>query len=177
MSVNSPATNPALASMQDIQLPADIGWWPLAPGVWLVLIALVFLLLWACFWLVKTLRQRKQQAAAAKDALSLLGELDQDDPQLAVTISALLKRTAISYGQRQQVAGLVGDDWYRYLDQVLPESDRGQFAGLLDGRYRRSGSEIDAQQLCNLTRRWLQQAPHYFNAQPKNTHSTKEAAC
>ncbi|WP_162180641.1 DUF4381 domain-containing protein [Shewanella mangrovi] len=175
MSSSSP--NPALANMQDIQLPADIGWWPLAPGIWAVAIISLLLILFASIWLIKVLRQRRQQRAAAKEALVLLDQLDSDDPQLPVILSALLKRTAISYGQRQDVAGLTDDNWYHYLDQVLPEAERGQFANLLQHRYRRPGATIDGRQLLQLTRSWLQHAPQHFGKKAQTRNDIKEAAC
>ncbi|MCH1918816.1 DUF4381 domain-containing protein [Shewanella sp. A3A] len=162
MSVSSPSANPALSGMQDIQLPADIGWWPLAPGWWALIVVALLLLIIAIVWSIRVLRRRRQHAAAAKSALQMLQQLDSQDPQLAVHVSALLKRTAISYGDRQQVAALTDDAWYRYLDAVLPAAERGQFAELLANRYRRPGSEVDGGTLIALCHRWLKHAPAYY---------------
>ena len=190
MSVSSSTANPALSGLQDIQLPADIGWWPLAPGWWALIIVALLLVIIALTWAFMRLRKRRQHAAAAKTALAMLNQLDSDDPQLAVNISALLKRTAISYGERQQVAALADDSWYQYLDLVLPTEQRGQFAKLLANRYRRPGSELDGAQLLKLTHSWLKHAPRYYqtlqqarlqapaSAAPQaNTAASKEAEC
>lgn len=162
MSMSSTSANPALSGMQDIQLPADIGWWPLAPGWWALIVVGLLLLLIAIVWSIRAVRRRRKQAAAAKSALQMLQQLDSHDPQLAVQISALLKRTAISYGDRKQVAALTDDAWYHYLDAVLPADERGQFANLLANRYRRPSSEVDGSQLIALSHRWLKHAPAYY---------------
>lgn len=186
MSASPSTPNPALSGLQDIQLPADIGWWPLAPGWWALICIVLLLLIIGFVWLFLRWRKRRQQAAAAKTALAMLHQLDSNDPQLAVQISALLKRTAISYGERRQVAALADASWYQYLDKVLPSEQRGQFAQLLANRYRRPGSELDGEQLIKLTQMWLKHAPHYYQqlqlqhkqapAADQNT-ATKEATC
>ena len=59
--------NPDSLPLRDIHLPAPLGWWPLAPGWWIVG-ALVFALLIAgLIWLWKRQNRQPQGATLALD--------------------------------------------------------------------------------------------------------------
>lgn len=107
-----------LAQLKDIHLPTPIGWWPLAPG-WYVLIALVLL---SAIALAYRIYQKHRYALAKKQALVLLNsyqkryEQEQNVPQTSALVSELLRRVALVYFPREQVAGLHGEDWLNFLN-------------------------------------------------------------
>jgi hypothetical protein len=143
--------------LKDIHLPEAIGWWPPAPGWWLL--PLVVVLLWL---VVRYLYQRLTRKTAIHTAQTLLKNLSKqtDALQTLTALSALLRRTAISIDGRSHVAGLRGIDWLEYLDRSLPEQPFSQGIGrcLADAHYRpRVADDIDLPALIALCERWLKQ--------------------
>ena len=115
--------NPVEIPLRDLHLPEMTGWWPLAPGWW-VLIALAFCglvyLAWQAF-------RKFQNNAARRSALSQLRYLKAeyswtgDATSLGIRLSELLRRAMLAYAPREEVAGLTGADWLQWLDRGLPE--------------------------------------------------------
>ncbi|WP_345882001.1 DUF4381 domain-containing protein [Shewanella algae] len=159
--MNPNQANPALSALKDIQLPAEVPFWPPAPGIWLLMLLALLLLSAAVFFGYRRLQAAKAHKAVAQAAMTELTQLHDQDPQLLSKMSALLKRTAISYGERAQVAGLSGKSWAEYLDNALPAEQRGRFASLLENQYRGQPStaptELRALCVC-----WLKCAPKHF---------------
>lgn len=117
-----------LAQLKAIHLPPAIGFWPLAPG-WYFVIALVIvaavvgLLFLNRKWL---LRQRKQAILQQIDQLQHLAE---HQPAKAIAeLSILLRRTTLDKFPRQDIAGLHGEQWLRFLDQHCPKALQEQQA-------------------------------------------------
>lgn len=109
-----------LAQLKDIHMPEPISWWPLAPG-WYGLMALgLFLLIALLYWL----RHRAQEARLKREALLLLAtykkayEKDLNAQLACAQLSELLKRVALVYFPRQQVAGLQGKEWIDFLNRT-----------------------------------------------------------
>lgn len=108
----------ALAQLKDIHLPDPVGWWPLAIGWWL-LIGLGACVLAALLW---WLWQYYCAGAAKRQALRLLAEyeaeakLTRNTAPLCAQISELLRRVAIAYYPRTQVAALSGSAWIDFLN-------------------------------------------------------------
>ena len=151
------ASQSALASMKDIQLPEPISFWPLATGYWLVLAVMIALLAWAIIALVK----RKKRLAPQKAALALLRNLDPQSPHIASDVNALLKRVALSHLPRSQVASLDGKAWHTWLDKAMPTAHRGVLGPLLDKRYHAGGlTPDDGTQLIKLSEIWLKHTAH-----------------
>jgi hypothetical protein len=144
-----------LAQLKDIHLPKPIGFWPLAYG-WYVLAVLVFVLLLA---LVLGLRQHRRNARPKKEALHLLANYQEQYEQKHHTtlacaqISQLLKRVALAYYPRDEVAGLHGEAWLSFLNQEAVDLD---FKPLEDLPYKPESS-VDLQPLFKSARRWIQQ--------------------
>ncbi len=120
--------DPAEIPLRDLHLPAEIGWWPLAPGWWLLLgLAGIGVLLLTVFAL-----KARAGNAARRTALRVLDEYAGDyrrhrNPAvLATQVSALLRRVMLAYAPRSEVAGLTGKDWLEWLDRDL---DDAAFAG------------------------------------------------
>jgi len=151
--------NPTEIPLRDIHLPPPIGWWPPAPGWWLLpalgVVAIVGLL-----WL----RRRLTRPDIRKTALRELQRL-QDDHSLPTAerigkLSILLRRICLSVYPHRESAGLVGAAWLRFLDQPLdsPGFSHGPGSVLIDAPYRRD-TEVDFDALCALCREWIMALP------------------
>ena len=140
--------DPSQLPLRDLHLPDPVGWWPLAPGWWLLLAMLAA----ALVWLAVVARSRHRQGAARRHALRKLRELerryaeDGDAVQLAIDVSALLRRAILAYSPRADVAGLTGPAWMERLDSGLaaPLFADGAGRALLDLPYRRPGADHSA---------------------------------
>jgi uncharacterized protein DUF4381 len=150
---------PEALPLRDIHLPEVIGNWPPAIGWWLLLM-LIPLSLYFCWWLYKKLTRH----TAVKSAKKLLAaiKLDQqaDDLQKLQHLSQLLRRVAISISPRQQSAGLTGAAWLEFLDSSVEDSPFSQGIGrcLADAHYRQSlPNDVDIDALITLIEMWLKE--------------------
>lgn len=109
-----------LAQLKDIHLPQPVSDWPMAMG-WIVLFSAVFLSLVIYFWL--TLK-RWRLIKARRYVLNRLGQLkseyahEEDAVAIAIELSQLLRRAALSAFPRKDVAGLKSHAWLAFLDQT-----------------------------------------------------------
>lgn len=113
--------DPEQLPLRELHLPEAIGWWPLAPGWW-VLIALAMLGL--CYLLYRAFLKWRWNAArrmALKELARVQGEYESglDAVTLATELSELLRRTMLAYARRDEVAGLTGKRWLQWLDRGL----------------------------------------------------------
>jgi len=141
--------DPEQIPLRDLHLPEVIGWWPLAPGWW-VIIALVA---GGLFYLFRLYFNTRARGAARRHALRQLNELTvafeqhRDTVAFSSGVSELLRRTMLAYAPRQEVAGLTGDDWLEWLDRDL---DQPRFMKLLELPYRRPDDDLSALQLVDV---------------------------
>ena len=89
--MESQAANP-LDQLRDIHLPEAIGWWPLAPGWWL----LIILVCLGLITLARLFLRRRQASAYRRQALQKLAIISANEhPQRRLrALFELLKRTA-----------------------------------------------------------------------------------
>lgn len=150
--------NPELQKLKDIHLPHPINMWPMAPG-WIILFALVIGLF--CYF-IYFLYQRNRKRHTIKFALARLKKLkdlmteNPDNINIAAEISTLLRRTALYYFRREDIAGLSGNDWLLFLNRSGKTSQFTEEAGrlLLDAPYRKNNI-TDLSPLFALTHTWL----------------------
>lgn len=144
--------------LRDIHLPDPIGWWPLAPGWW-GLLALLISLIGILVYVIR----RRRRVTPIKQALAELAQLEADGEMTAVqkvqALSILMKRVALSFRSREEVAGLAGQDWLKLLDQLFDSDQYTQGAGryLAESPYRRKVSNSGLSELCQLLRSSLSQ--------------------
>ncbi|WP_028021598.1 DUF4381 domain-containing protein [Enterovibrio calviensis] len=158
-------TPPTALPLADIQLQSAPGLWPLAWGWWLLIAALLAAVLLAVFFL----RRRTQRAQARNEALVELSQAE-----TLPTINALLKRAALSYFDRDQVASLTGNAWLTFLDSQLRDTKQGFVTHeecWQKGIFSPQGlSETELAQCKALAEHWLN------NALPPKTASTANRA-
>ncbi|MBT1446319.1 DUF4381 family protein [Shewanella sp. JM162201] len=160
------AANPLLEQMKDISLPPDIEFWPPAPWVLpmaLLLFVLLSLLLWWAYRRFKVNRAKRKALLAPKEAaLALLDNITLDDSESVLTLSGVLKRAALSYFPRDEVASLSGNAWSEFLARTLPPAKTGShsFTLLHSHSYRQlTLSSAEADGLKAAARAWLSGLP------------------
>ena len=115
-------TLPPPPPLRDLHLPEPAGWWPLAPGWWILIVIAIIAIAYG----LARARQRRQRSAARRYALRELARFEAEyrkhkDPiTLGKQLSELLRRGMLAYAPRTEVAGLTGEDWLRWLDRGMP---------------------------------------------------------
>ena len=145
-------------ALRDVQEGVTPAWWPLAPGWWLVLGAVVVV---AALLALRTVRQRRRRAAILRvfdDAVDRAGTPSQQ----VAAMSELLRRAA---RRKDASAGtLEGEAWVRFLDNGLAEPVFAAGAGALlrDGGFRADVAAHESEALRAIARQryldWMQGA-------------------
>lgn len=160
--MNTDATS--LDRLHDIIVPGPVPWWPPAPG-WYWVIAFVGVVLLAT--LIKGFI-RWQHNRYRREALAELArqELAVKRPELRsaalLGLSELLKRTALTAFQREQVATLTGPQWFEFLDRTARDvSFQAALGPLLENAVYdpRLAGALEERQIDNLVqeiRRWIE---------------------
>jgi len=142
--------------LHDIHLPDPIGWWPLAPGWWIM--GGLLLLLTMFIWGLRRFRQRRKMQHLALQQLEKLTELP--DTELLMALSRLLRQAAISHFPQQDCAGLSGQAWLEFLDRPFPDHPFTTGIGnCFSAAPYRPEIQIDPIALVSLCRRWLKKLP------------------
>lgn len=146
-----------LAQLREIHLPDPIGWWPLAPGWYLLaigsIIGLVIIMMW--------LRRCYLNGQAKREALRLLSIYQQqyrpevDSQLMSARLSGLLKRVALAYYPREKVARLQGDEWIDFLNKTSKKMDFSLVrVALLEQPYNPTNKH-DLSLLFSMARTWI----------------------
>ncbi|MEM7279280.1 MAG: DUF4381 domain-containing protein [Pseudomonadota bacterium] len=115
--------DPEQIPLRDLHLPEAIGWWPLAPGWWVV-IALAIVALGFLFraWLrIRARGAARRYALRELNVIELEYQESRNPVQFGANLSELLRRTMLAYAPRHDVAGLTGDAWLEWLDEGLAQ--------------------------------------------------------
>jgi hypothetical protein len=148
-----------LAQLKDIHLPDPISWWPLAPG-WYLLFFLIIFLVSSIIYLTYT---RYCHALAKKQALVLLARYHQaykkerNGSLTSAHISELLRRVALVYFPREDVAGLKGDAWLQFLNRTGKGIDFNSVSDLLLYAPFKKDTPLNLDPLFNIAKLWIKQ--------------------
>lgn len=154
--------------LRDIHLPDSVSWWPLAIGWWLF--PLFFILL--SFAIYKFIKYKKQNRKIAykKIALNELKGLrlqyenSETSIELTRAISALLRRIALSYLPRENIASLTGTQWTEQLNQLCSQNIfTNEIASQLESAPYMRQSNIDNKKLLTTCELWVQSLPETRN--------------
>lgn len=149
-----------LQQLKDIHLPRMISMWPTAPG-W---IALLIILLSLIAFLGYIWHQRNQKKRTIKYALTKLKQLkdltneNPDNINIAAEISTLIRRTALHYFDRDEIAGLSGNHWLSFLNHSSKTTPFTEETGrlLIDAPYRKNNT-AELIPLFTTTEIWLKE--------------------
>ena len=116
--MNTDATS--LDRLHDIIVPAPAPWWPPAPGwYWVLGLMVVMLLATLITGLIRWQHNRYRREALAELARHEMALQNEElrSPAL-LSLAELLKRTAVTAFQREDVATLTGPKWFEFLDDT-----------------------------------------------------------
>lgn len=141
--------------LRDIHPPDPVGWWPPAIGWWLLPLLVAGLVV-ATIWLVRRWRRPTPLKLALRELEALRADASLGADAKLRRLSILVRRTALSLHPRQEVAGLAGEDWLRWLDGTLgePRFSQGPGRALAEAPYRPGGA-ANPDELLALCRDWL----------------------
>lgn len=114
--------DPTQLPLRDLHLPDPIGWWPLAPGWWFVLLSAACLLGYLSWRVYRRWQYNAPRRFALRELARYEAEyLEHRDPvRLGKQLSELLRRGMLAYAPRGEIAGLTGDSWLQWLDSGMP---------------------------------------------------------
>jgi len=110
---NKTIAEASLDNLHDISLPDAIGFFPLAPGWWMVswlLLALLF------HFLLQRYKQYKK-SQYRREALTELGTYTQNNKEHTLALLSLAKRVGIAAYGRKVVAKLSSNDWWDFMEK------------------------------------------------------------
>ena len=173
MSPTTPNTSASpLAQLNDIQLPDPISAMPIAPGYWIIATLIIAIAIWFTYRVYK----QYQYHAPRKLALSLLNQYDINDENFATQVNSLLKRTAMTYLPRENLAKLNGQPWFDWLDSRLPSKQQHIIGTLRFKRHQANGLTLDEkQQLAMLAKLWLSNKQSFSDHTLTANHHAQEA--
>lgn len=146
-----------LTNLRDIHMPHAVSAWPPGPAYY----ALAGLCIIIILVLIRH-KKHRQYNAPKREALATLESLEKrytqtPKPNMASDITALLKRVALVYHPRTDVASLHGQDWLLFLQETSKNIDfQAIQTSLIDAPFN-PNSEEDLTHLFCAARRWIKQ--------------------
>jgi hypothetical protein len=108
-----------LSQLRDIHLPETGGFWPPAPGWW-ILVVLVIAALATLTWLILKRRKRNRWLRFARAELARLECSASPDPSWFAQLNTLLKQAARERYPDQHPEALTGEAWAEFLLTTAP---------------------------------------------------------
>ncbi|WP_371186103.1 DUF4381 domain-containing protein [Thalassotalea maritima] len=141
-----------LTNLKDIHLPEPIHNYPVAPGWWLLLLAVASLVTWL---LIKAYNKRKFYRVKHQ-ALQQLQNREALSTEQSI---AIIKFVVMHYFNRQSVAGSHGSKLVKTLSEYLPSEHQAHFNQLAEQavqqHYRANASQLYAEQMQQAALYWL----------------------
>lgn len=155
--------DPQALPLRGLHLPEPVGWWPLAPGWWVLIGIAACALCWFAWRQWVAWRQGRARRAALREFSRLVAQYRNsgDAVLFAKQLSQLLRRAMLAYAPRGEVAGLTGESWLRWLDRGLEqrpfETGAGRNIELLPYRRPAGSDDVDIEGLIAAARERLRQ--------------------
>lgn len=143
-----------LAQLEPIVTPPPVGFWPPAPGWWVLVLASCVILGVAGIWLLRNRRRLAYQRQALTELHLLRPETT---VHYAMQLDALLKRAALhAYpNDAHKIASLHGRQWLDYLREALPDWQPQEAPRVLTESIYRPKPQFDPLRLEAEVRTWL----------------------
>ena len=140
--------DPSTLPLREIHLPESVGWWPPAPGWWLLPVLLLLGL--GAAWFSRLLYRRRKYSAinmARKELAAIRSRYaaDRDAGRCVRSVSGLLRRVSISVFPRAESAGLTGDDWVAFLQSGNSQKVTGKKGSILERHTGQGLSGVQSQ--------------------------------
>ena len=145
-----------LAQLRDIHLPETGGFWPPAPGWWVLMLILLALVA-AGIWLARRRRQKNRWLDLARTELAMIEKQASRDPAWFAQLNTLLKQSARERYPDQHPEAMSGDAWIGFLIETAPDNriaSRPVVEALVHSALRPE-AEADPRQALDFARCWL----------------------
>ena len=158
MSIENPLVN-----LKDIHLPPPVSFWPPAPGWWILALLLILFIFIGGVWLYRKYKKRKPRTEALRilKDLEILYRNSQDEVVSLRNLSNLLRRSALTFYDKDAVASLQGSSWLEFLDKTGKTKEFSQGAGKVLG-YEVFQQKVnpDMNALFLLVKKWIISSKH-----------------
>ena len=158
MSVENPLVN-----LKDIHLPPPVSFWPPAPGWWILAVLLISFLFFGGVRFYRRHKKKKPKTEALRilKNLQILYENSQDEVVSLRNLSNLLRRTALTFYDNDEVASLQGSSWLEFLDKTGKTKEFSQGAGkVLGNEVFQQKVNPDMNALFPLVKKWISSSRH-----------------
>ncbi|GGY63941.1 DUF4381 domain-containing protein [Marinobacter zhanjiangensis] len=145
-----------LEQLRDIQAPPPAGFWPPAPGWW-ILAALILVTLTVAVVLGWRRHRRQAPKRAALARLARYTVPSQPGPDWYAGLNRLLKEAALARYPGDRPAALSGEQWGRFLARTSGDPGR-PWQQLVDASYR-PRSELPPTEAWQLAEHWIRRQP------------------
>ena len=152
-----------LVNLKDIHLPPPVSFWPPAPGWWILAVLLISSLFIGSVWFYRQHKKRKPKTEALRilKDLQILYQNSKDDVVSLRNLSNLLRRTALTFYDNDEVASLQGSSWLEFLDKTGKTKEFSQGAGkVLGNEVFQQKVNPDMKALFPLVKKWISSSRH-----------------
>lgn len=148
-----------LAQLRDIHLPSPIGWWPIAVGWYAVGLIILGVLLALAYFIYRNYKNGRAKRKALKLLQRYKDEYAQNnDTQLiSSSLSELLKRVALVYFAREQVACLKGNELIDFFNKSSRNIDFESIKEMLLEMPYKPSNGANLRPLFLATEKWIKQ--------------------
>lgn len=145
-----------LSALHPLREPVLVGWWPPAPGWWVLLGMLLLLLLGMALFLWRRYRRNayRRQALRQLQAIQAQYRQDGDSSRCIAAVNALLKSVALVAYPRRDVAASSGREWLAFLNGALDPAEQLE-SGFVDVIYNPHSRGPDLEQVQHSARSWI----------------------
>ncbi|WP_166261021.1 DUF4381 domain-containing protein [Marinobacter salicampi] len=145
-----------LKDLRDIHLPEPGGFWPPAPGWWLLAAVVLALVIGLAIWLWRR-RRRNAWLRQARRELDDINAMPGSEGQKLKQLNLLLKRAARARYPERRPEALTGDSWVAFLMETgrhNRSSDEPLLLGLVESSWR-PGATVPFGEAEQAARSWL----------------------
>lgn len=146
-----------LSQLHPLRDPEAIGWWPLAPGWWVLLGIIVLVIAIAAYlwWRRYQARAYRRQAEEQLTALLAAFREDQDAAAFFGGVNSLLKATALQAFPRRAVAAASGEQWLALLNESMDQATDPFSEDLVSAAYKADTTAADPESFHRAALTWI----------------------
>lgn len=150
-----------LAALNPLREPASIGWWPLAPGWWVLITLIIIAIVVLCYILHKRYKRNAYRRLALIQLKEIATDLEvnaEDNARVHTAVTAtnaLLKAVALRVFPRHDIAALFGTAWLEFLNSTAGKGTGTFPTEFSNAAYQRQNPNLDMQQISTAAEHWI----------------------